>query len=179
MHALLLGLMLSTATAAPPAAQAFGVTQSEWLGYTRYDFVVAGQPALLIVPREAAPGRPWVWRAEWFGERHGPQVALALLARGWHYAYINASDRYGGPEAMRIFDAFYQHLLTHAQLAPRMVLEGFSRGGLYAFNFAAIWPERVAALYLDAPPSTYAVGRAVTTHVGARWPPTTASPPTN
>jgi pimeloyl-ACP methyl ester carboxylesterase len=30
-------------------------------------------------------------------------------------------------------------------------MEGFSRGGLPAFNFAATHPTRVAALYLDAP----------------------------
>ena len=68
------------------AAQGPGVTQSEWHGYERLDFVVAGQPAILILPKVAAPGRPWLWRAEWFGDRHAPQVALALLARGWHYA---------------------------------------------------------------------------------------------
>jgi pimeloyl-ACP methyl ester carboxylesterase len=76
---------------------------------------------------------------------------LALLARGWHYAYINASDRYGSPAAIEIFDAFYTQLLRQHQLAPQVVLEGFSRGGLYAFNFAATYPARVAALYLDAP----------------------------
>lgn len=165
-------LLPVAAPASPLSGQAFGVTQSEWQGYTRLDFVVAGQPAVLIVPKEVAPGRPWVWRAEWFGDRHGPQVALALLARGWHYAYINASDRYGGLEAMRIFDAFYQHLLTHAQLAPRMVLEGFSRGGLYAFNFAATWPERVAALYLDAPALDL---RSWPGYRTARWPDVAAS----
>ncbi len=88
------------------AAQGPGVTQSEWHGYERLDFVVAGQPAILILPKVVAPGRPWLWRAEWFGDRHAPQVALALLARGWHYAYINASDRYGSPAAIEIFDAF-------------------------------------------------------------------------
>jgi pimeloyl-ACP methyl ester carboxylesterase len=30
-------------------------------------------------------------------------------------------------------------------------LEGFSRGGLYAFNWAAHAPEKVACLYVDAP----------------------------
>ena len=59
------------------AAQGPGVTQSEWHGYERLDFVVAGQPAILILPKVAAPGRPWLWRAEWFGDRHAPQVALA------------------------------------------------------------------------------------------------------
>jgi len=146
------GVLFSTMTLPLNAArQGPGLTQSEWHGYERLDFVVAGQPAILIVPKDAAPGRPWVWRAEWFGDRHGPQVSLALLEKGWHLAYINASDRYGSPAAMRIFDAFYQRLTTEYQLAPKVVIEGFSRGGLYAFNFAADFPQRVAALYLDAP----------------------------
>lgn len=148
-------LFLFTAIAAFPMAsplrsgQGPGVTQSEWLGHERLDFVVAGQPAVLIVPKNPAPGRPWVWRAEWFG--HFPQASLALLERGWHLAYINASDHYGSPAAIAIFDAFYRHLRKEAELAEKVVLEGFSRGGLYAFNFAATYPERVAALYLDAP----------------------------
>jgi pimeloyl-ACP methyl ester carboxylesterase len=52
---------------------------------------------------------------------------------------------------MRLFGQFYAHLVAQAGLAQRVVLEGFSRGGLYAFNFAASHPTRVAALYLDAP----------------------------
>lgn len=151
MHRLRTLLLLVAMAAKLPAGQQDGITQSEWHGYERLDFVVAGQPAILIIPKEPAPGKPWLWRAEWFGDRHGPQVALALLKRGWHYAYINASDRYGSPEAMRIFDAFYRRLTAELGLAPKAVLEGFSRGGLYAFNFAADHPDRVAALYLDAP----------------------------
>jgi pimeloyl-ACP methyl ester carboxylesterase len=157
MHYRVLVLFLFTAIAAFPMAsplrsgQGPGVTQSEWLDYERLDFVVAGQPAILILPKNPAPGRPWVWRAEWFGGRHGPQASLALLERGWHLAYINASDRYGSPDAIATFDAFYRHLRREAELAEKVVLEGFSRGGLYAFNFAATYPERVAALYLDAP----------------------------
>lgn len=149
----LIGSLLTNATMTTPlqAGQGPGMTQSEWHGYERLDFIVAGQPATLIVPRTAAPRRPWVWRAEWFGDRHGPQASLALLEQGWHLAYINASDRYGSPAAMAIFDAFYQRLTTDFALAPKMVIEGFSRGGLYAFNFAADFPDRVAALYLDAP----------------------------
>lgn len=128
-----------------------GITESEWHGYKRLDFVVAGRPALLICPAKAAPGNPWVWRAEWFGDRHAPQASLELLARGWHLAYMNATDMYGAPPAMKLFDAYYRRVTAEYGLAKRMVLEGFSRGGLYAFNFAADYPDRVAALYLDAP----------------------------
>jgi pimeloyl-ACP methyl ester carboxylesterase len=147
----LLVALLAMTLPLPAVQQGFGMTQTEWHGHERLDFVVAGQPAILIVPKTAAPGKPWVWRAEWFGDRHAPQVSLALLEQGWHLAYINASDRYGAPAAMTIFDAFYGRLTKDFGLASRMVLEGFSRGGLYAFNFAATWPDRVAVLYLDAP----------------------------
>ena len=131
------------------AADSPAVTPSEWLGCKRLDFVVAGRPALLIVPETPAAGKPWIWRTEWFG--HFPQADLALVARGWHVAYMNAQDLYGGPAAMALFDTYYQRVRADYGLAPRVVMEGFSRGGLYAFNFAATWPERVSALYLDAP----------------------------
>ncbi|HRU04302.1 MAG TPA: alpha/beta hydrolase, partial [Candidatus Brocadiia bacterium] len=47
--------------------------------------------------------------------------------------------------------AYHAHLEKRHGLAPKAVLEGFSRGGLYAFNYAAAHPDKVAALYLDAP----------------------------
>jgi pimeloyl-ACP methyl ester carboxylesterase len=125
------------------------VQMSQWNGYRRSDFVVAGRPCLVVEPAQAAAGKPWIWRTEFFGTE--PQADVALLARGWHVAYMNAKNLYGGPEAMRLFEAFYAHAVGKLGLAKRVVLEGFSRGGLYAFNFAAAHPERAAALYLDAP----------------------------
>ena len=125
------------------------VTDSGWFGFLRHDFVVAGRPALLIVPSKPAPGKPWIWRPEWFGDF--PQADLALLARGWHVGYMNVKDMYGDPASMKLLDAYYRRVRADYGLAPRVVMEGVSRGGLYAFNFAATWPERVSALYLDAP----------------------------
>ena len=146
-------LLLLAAALSSPMARAMnpGITESQWRGYRRLDFVVEGRPALLICPEKPAPGHPWVWRAEWFGDQHAPQASLALLARGWSLGYMNATDMYGAPPAMRLFDAYYRRVTTEFGLAHRMVIEGFSRGGFYAFNFAADYPERVAALYLDAP----------------------------
>ena len=36
-------------------------------------------------------------------------------------------------------------------LSPKVTLEGFSRGGLFAYNWAADHPDKVACIYVDAP----------------------------
>ena len=125
------------------------VQRSVWNGFERLDFTLADRPCILVFPATAAPGKPWIWRTEFFG--HEPQTDLALLARGWHLAFMDAKNMYGGPKSMALFGQFYAHVVTHVGLAQRVVLEGFSRGGLYAANFAAAHPTRVAAMYLDAP----------------------------
>lgn len=137
------GAQTAMAPAGPPAKR------SQWNGYERIDFTWAGRPCILVQPKTPAEGKPWIWRTEFFD--HQPQVDLALLARGWHVAYMDARDMYGSRKAMGLFNELYAHLVIHAGLAKRVVMEGFSRGGLYAFNFAATHPSRVAALYLDAP----------------------------
>jgi pimeloyl-ACP methyl ester carboxylesterase len=58
---------------------------------------------------------------------------------------------YGAPTALDHMDEFYSHLTAVHQLGSRPVLEGFSRGALFALNWAARRPQKVACLYLDAP----------------------------
>jgi len=122
---------------------------TRWHGYARHDFTVDGRAALLVRPERPAAGRPWVWRTEFFG--HAPQADLALLRIGLHLAYIDLQDMYGGPAALRHMDAFHAHLVERSGLAAKVVLEGFSRGGLHAFGWAARHPDRVACIYADAP----------------------------
>jgi len=141
---LLLALTLVSITPLPAADGA-----PLWNGYERLDFQVAGRDAWMVIPISAAEHRPWIWRTEFFG--HEPQADLALLAQGYHVAYVNVQNLYGAPVALDAMDAFYDHLTKVHRLAPKTVLEGFSRGGLFALNWAARHPERVAALYLDAP----------------------------
>jgi pimeloyl-ACP methyl ester carboxylesterase len=122
---------------------------SSWQGHERLDFEVAGRAALLVKPKSAAPGKPWIWRTEFFG--HEPQADVALLGAGWHVAYIKVSDMYGAPAAIELMAQFHEAVRRDYGLHQKAVLEGFSRGGLYAVNFAATHPDKTAALYLDAP----------------------------
>ena len=121
-----------------------------WRGFRRLRFKVDGRTAWVVEPRTPAPGKPWTWCMEFpdaFTERTGVPV---LLEKGFHHLHLEVGNTFGSPPALRSFDAFYQ-VVTNAGLATRGNLVGISRGGLYAYNWAARAPGRVATLYGDAP----------------------------
>ncbi len=132
-----------------PTHSAGGVATNSWHGFRQHKFSVDGRDCLLVLPSAPAAGKPWIWRTEFFGVE--PQADLALLTNGWQVAYMNVQNMYGAPMALDHMDRFYEYLTNQLQLTPRAVLEGFSRGGLFALNWAARHPDRVACLYLDAP----------------------------
>jgi len=143
--ALLLALVSGPFAIAGPAEPA----PAQWNGYAKVDFIVDGKKSYLIVPKEPAAGNPWIWRTEFFG--HEPQGDIALLAKGFHVAYTDMTNQYGAPVAIAHMAAFHDHVVKDYHLANKVVLEGFSRGSLFAFNFAATHPDQVACLYVDAP----------------------------
>ena len=122
---------------------------TDYHGFTRYDFVVDGCNAILVAPAQALPGKPWIWRAEFFDAF--PGIDLALLAKGFHLAYIQVGNTFGSPDALKHWDVFYQELTTQYGLATKPVLEGLSRGGLYIYNWANRNTDKVGVLFGDAP----------------------------
>lgn len=143
--ALTLSLLLSLSM----AAQDFPGVKSSWEGCDRYDFKVEGRDALVVIPKEAAPGRPWIWRPAFFGAF--PSVDQALLKQGWHLAYYDVTHLYGSPRAVRLSKKFYDYVVPAFNLSDKVVVEGFSRGGYMAFAWAEAYPETVSSLYVDAP----------------------------
>ena len=141
-------LLLLIAIPATRAAE-FAGKQTEWQGFDRYDFMVDGRRCWVVTPKSAAEGRPWVWRARFFG--HEPQADIALLREGFHLAYCDVAGMFGSPRAVEHWNAFYQVMTKEHGLAKRPALEGMSRGGLIIFNWAAANPDQVACLYADAP----------------------------
>ncbi|NBD25146.1 GDSL-type esterase/lipase family protein [Paenibacillus glycinis] len=122
---------------------------SDWPGGERTDFMLEGREGFVILPRKPAEGRPWIWRTEFFGAF--AQADDALLERGWAIAYVRLSDMYGCPGAVARMHAFRRFVTARFGLSAKPALFGFSRGGLYAFHYAATYPGEVSALYLDAP----------------------------
>lgn len=142
---------LGAEEASPPtdAAKKEEPKKEDWNGYEIRKFQVGGRNALLVVPKTAAAGNPWIWRTEFFGI--DPQADIALLGKGLHVVYIDVGGLFGAPVALDAMDKFYDHVTKTYGLHSKTVLEGFSRGGLYALNWAIRHPDRVACIYLDAP----------------------------
>jgi pimeloyl-ACP methyl ester carboxylesterase len=122
---------------------------STWKGYQRHDFPCDGRPGIVVLPRQAAAGRPWLWRGEFFGAF--ASVDEALLGRGWHVAYLDCRNTFGSPETLGHLSVFYRQLVEQHGLHRRPVLLGMSRGGLYVYRWAAANPDKVGLIYGDAP----------------------------
>jgi len=122
---------------------------SDYRGFARHDFEVDGCTTWVVCPRQAAPGRPWIWRAEFFD--HEPQVDVALLENGFHLVYITVGNTFGCPDAMAHWAVLHKLLTETYGLSPRPALEGLSRGGLYCYNWAVANPGKVGCIYGDAP----------------------------
>lgn len=148
-----LALIVSLALAAcclPARADApFPGEKSQWRGFDRYDFDVDGVKSLVVVPAKAAPGNPWIWRAEFFD--HRPETDEALVKKGFHLVYMNVGNTFGCPAAMAHWAVLYTLLTEKYGLSQKPALEGLSRGGLYVYNWAAANPDKVSCIYGDNP----------------------------
>lgn len=120
----------------------------EFHGFQRYDFALDEVATTVVVPRQARQGRPWIWRARFFG--HQPALDLQLLDRGWHFVYCDVKNLYGSDEAMTRWDRCHR-FMTKSGLSSKPVLEGMSRGGLPIFRWASLNPDKVSAVYGDNP----------------------------
>ena len=125
------------------------VLESQWYGYRRIDFRFSGREAVLVFPKQAAAGKPWVQYTEYFAEF--PATALALVEKGYHLASIKNTHRWGHEPDYLLKKEFGQFLSETYGLSQRSTLLGMSCGGMIAVHVAARFPEAVEALYLDAP----------------------------
>ena len=104
---------------------------------------------IVVVPNKMADGKPWVWRARFW--RHEPQFDLAMLEKGYHVVYCDVGGLYGNSTAVERWNKYYQWLVEEHGFAKKAILEGMSRGGLIIYNWAIANPDKVAAIYGDAP----------------------------
>ena len=124
-------------------------TESEWNGYRRLDFTVAGREAILIFPNQPRPDGKWLLKTEYFGAF--PNFELQMLERGYYLAHIKNITRWCLPEDTDAKAELGDYLMKNYGLAKKCVPVGMSCGGMQAVYYAAKYPDRVGAVYLDAP----------------------------
>lgn len=133
----------------PEGEKAFSEGTEAFKSGTLHHFYVSGREALVVVPERAEPNRRWIFRTEFFNAF--PSVDDDLLDKGFHIAYIRVSDLFGSPRAVELMESFRKAAVDKFNLNPKAVLFGFSRGGLYACNYALRYPQFTGTIYLDAP----------------------------
>ena len=103
----------------------------------------------VYVERPEKPNGKWIWKTEFF---HAFDAAeRKLLDMGYTRVYYSISAKYGSYNAIRLMHEFHKHIIKELDLCEKPSLFGFSRGGLYAFNYTLFYPEWVEKVYLDAP----------------------------
>ncbi len=127
----------------------FPGTVSKWNGFDQFDFKVDNFDCRVVKPRQVAQGRPWIWRARFWG--HEPQTETALLRKGFHVVYCDVANLWGNAEAISRWDRFYEYLTDQHGLSRRPALLGMSRGGLIIYHWAIMHPTQVSCIYADAP----------------------------
>src|SRR5262245_13589752 len=73
---------------------------------------------IVVVPKQAAPGRPWSWQGCYWD--HEPQAEVELLRRGFHIAFISSDPG-------KQWDAWYVWLTEQHGLSRKPAFIGMSR----------------------------------------------------
>ncbi len=181
----------SRAEVALQVPRAFQGDKIDWHGFDRYDFVMdkqtltitpfkapAGEQSgeigisdegqlrcVVVVPKQAAPGKPWSWRGVYWN--HQPQAEVELLKRGFHIAYISVDPKPGAltgltmnelmdqlgmsRAALTEWDAWYAYLTGRYGLSKKPALIGMSRGGIFEYSWGTANPDKVSCIYADNP----------------------------
>jgi hypothetical protein len=145
----------------------FAGEKTSWHGFDRFDFLmdqaaltvrsIKASPdegtgvsrkveghlrCIVVVPKVAAPGKPWSWRGRYFD--HEPPVEIELLKRGYHIGFIESDD-------VKHWDAWYAFLTERHGLSKKPAFVGMSGGGRNAFAWATTNPDKVSCIYADNP----------------------------
>jgi len=116
--------------------------------YDRYEIRLGFPGAVsVIVPKRAAPGKPWAFRANSV-PRDGV-VDQALLARGFHIVVGPVGYNIDGPVQSE-WDTFYKQL-TDNGFSKKPVLEGDGGAAGEAYAWAIANPDKVSCVYGENP----------------------------
>ena len=123
--------------------------RGEYQGYKSLEFTFEDRKAIVVFPTTSLKEKKWLLKTEYFYAF--PSFELEMLGRGYHLVYLENTTRWYVEDDAHSKERFAAFLQAEFGLSSQCVPVGMSCGGMHAVYFAAEHPERVAALYLDAP----------------------------
>lgn len=123
--------------------------ESNWRSHKRQHFTLNGVDGYVVAPKEALPGKPWIWRAR-FPTYHD-EMDAELVGKGFHLLYIDVAGLFGASAALERGEHLYKFATETLGLSKQACMEGVSRGGLFVYNWAVLHPDRVRCIYCDTP----------------------------
>jgi len=117
--------------------------------YDKVEFDLPGVQGTIrvIVPKTAAPGKPWVYHADYVGR--DATVDLALLAKGFHV--VTGPVSYNSATLLlKDWNAVYQHLIDHG-FSKKPVMAGAGGAAGEALAWSIENPAKVSCIYSENP----------------------------
>ncbi|MGJ8672698.1 hypothetical protein [Rubritalea sp.] len=118
-------------------------------GFDRYKFETQGVPVSVICPKNAAQGKPWLWRSLfWDAIPQFHQTDLKLVEQGFHVVLVHG-DVSGHPSGNKNIDAAYELLTNEYGFSKKCSMASMSQGTLQLFRWASENPQKVESIYVD------------------------------
>ena len=117
--------------------------------YTRYQIELYKVEAFttILAPKISAPGKPWVFRADWV--QPDALVDQALLAKGFHIVTGAVPYNADGPLVAQ-WNVIYNYLVAHG-FSPKPVMAGAGGAAGEAYAWAIANPDKVSCIYGENP----------------------------
>ncbi len=120
-----------------------------WHDFRMERFEFEGREAIVVFPKEAREGCPWLLKTEYWDAF--PDVEVRLVKEGFHLAYVKNRNRWFTKEECALKARFVKHVSDTYGLNKKCVPIGMSCGGGYAVKFSGLYPELVKCMFIDAP----------------------------
>jgi hypothetical protein len=134
-----------------PAEKAWLSTRGPFFSgaYARYQLLIPGVDAFttVIAPDTPAPGKPWVFRADYL--QPTDRIDQALLAKGWTIVTGAVPYNYDGPVPAQ-WNAIYTYLTGYG-FNSKPVIMGRGAAAGEAIGWAIANPQKVACVYAENP----------------------------
>ncbi len=122
---------------------------SNWNGFLQEEFIFEERRATIVFPEKANEGRFWSLKMVY--KDPFPNTEIALLKAGFHVLYLDINCRWANDRDNEMRARFVDFVTQKYNLNKRFCPIGMSAGGSHSISFASRFPEKVAAMFLDAP----------------------------